>query len=715
MRCWSKKLMRVTVLAMCCGAGFSGVAAAGITALPGYEEFEEVSRISRTLGSEGRVSSIAWSGDGSAVEYTAGGAHFSFDLQQRVLKQVEQRSLKPDSSAQRSRWLRGRQRDQEPSPCGSWVAKCVDWNVHIEPVDGGEPITVTADGTRKHRYGKASWVYGEELRQNSAMWWSPCSGMLAFYELDEAEVPDYYLTGSLTQVRSTLMQEGYPKAGEPNPIARLWVYHMGSGSKVAIDVGEDTEQYIYNISWQPSDKPQLIFSRLNRRQDTLEVLAADPQTGQARVVVTEQQATFQDNWPTMLFLEDGQRFIWASERTGWQQFQLRHLDGQLVNELTRGEYVASSIVRVIEEADGGSGVVFYTAYSDDNPLNLQVHRVNLDGTEQVRLTRDGLNHTAVDVSPCGKWFVARSEAVNVPPTTRLYDGDGEVVAVLAEPDQQRIDELGWHEPELFTFKADDGEKDLYGVLYKPRDFDPKGTYPLLVSVYGGPLSQTVRNAWRPAEPLCEFGFLVASVDNRGTANRGKAFKDAAYLKLGIVDVKDQADAVVYLTQRPYVDGNRVGIYGTSYGGYLAALALMRYPDLFQVAVASAAVTDWRNYDTIYTERFMRKPEENLENYDAGSVLSHVTQLRGRLLILHGMVDDNVHPSNAFQLIDALHEAGKDFDLMLYPNRGHGLGIHARNLRIGYFVQHLLDGFEAGAGNELVREGSEQKDAAAIQQ
>lgn len=691
--------MRLNVLIVAVGIAVAcGSASADLSSLPGHDRFEQVTRAARTLGAEGRISRIAWSEDGTELVFQHGSEDMVFDLINRELRPMEEErrsGAREDSS--RGRWLRGRQRDQEESPCGHWIAKCVGWNVIIEQKDGDKVIVVTTDGERKHRYGKASWVYGEELRQNDAMWWSPDSSMLAFYELDETDVPDYYLTGGLTEVRSTLMLEGYPKAGEPNPIASLWVYHIESGERVAIDVGEETDQYIYNIRWTPNGD-ELLFSRLNRRQDTLEVLAADPRTGDARLVVTETQKTFQDNWPTMRFLEDGERFIWSTEQTGWEQFQLRHLDGRLLNQLTQGEYVAAAIVSVMEE----TGEMYYYAFSDENPLNQQLHRVNLDGTGQVRLTTASLNHT-VNVSPCGKWFTAQAEALNVPPATRLHDRTGALVATLAESDVSRIAELNWSEPELFSFLADDGETVLYGTLFKPSDFDPQRAYPLLISVYGGPLSQQVRNRYRPADATCEFGFIIATIDNRGTAGRGKAFKDAAYLQLGIVDIKDQADGVRYLVRRPYIDGDRVGIFGGSYGGYMAALALVKYPELFHIAVASAAVTDWRNYDTIYTERFMRTPEDNLENYDAGSVMTYVDQLQGRLLILHGMVDDNVHPSNAFQLINALHEAGKDFDLMMYPNRAHGLGIHARDMRLRYFVRHLIDPVSHGDTTRLVRD------------
>src|SRR5690606_25678169 len=227
-------------------------------------------------------------------------------------------------------------------------------------------------------------------------------------------------------------------------------------------------------------------------------------------------------------------------------------------------------------------------------------------------------------------------------------------------------------PELFTFKADDGVTAIYGILYKPADFDPSRKYPLVIDVYGGPFSHGILARFSPAHHGCPHGFLVAKIDNRGTRHRGTAFEAAAYMKLGEVDLKDQVDGVRHLVQRPYVDADRVGIYGHSYGGYMAALAILKYPDVFHVAVAGAPVTDWRNYDSIYTERFMRMPEENPEGYDAGSCLTYAGQLKGKLLLLHGMLDDNVHPSNTFQLMDALQKAGKPFDVMLYPNAGHGL-------------------------------------------
>jgi dipeptidyl-peptidase-4 len=242
--------------------------------------------------------------------------------------------------------------------------------------------------------------------------------------------------------------------------------------------------------------------------------------------------------------------------------------------------------------------------------------------------------------------------------------------------------------ELFSFRADDGETDVYGVLYTPAHFDPQKKYPLIVSVYGGPASRGLRNTFRLADPYCEFGFLIARIANRGTTARGKAFESATYLRLGEVDIQDQADGVRTLCERPYVDASRVGIYGHSYGGYMSALALLKYPDVFHVGVAGAPVTDWKNYDTIYTERYMRTPQENPDGYQAGSCLTHAKKLKGKLLLLHGLVDDNVHPANTWQLADALQRENRLFDMMIYPTSKHGLGRGSSTRRWRYLHRHL---------------------------
>jgi dipeptidyl-peptidase-4 len=302
-------------------------------------------------------------------------------------------------------------------------------------------------------------------------------------------------------------------------------------------------------------------------------------------------------------------------------------------------------------------------------MKLQLHRVGLDGKGERRLTDPALHHT-VAVAPDGKHFVDVAQTHDRPPVTRLLDASGQEVAELATSDLTRFEQLGLQRVELFTFTAADGATELYGMLHKPSSFDPDRSYPLLVSVYAGPATNGARETFAVPNPLTEYGFLVATLDSRSAAGRGKRFLDAIYQKLGTVEVDDQAAGVRTLAQRPYVDATRVGIFGTSYGGYVSAMAILRHPDVFQAASAASPVTDWRNYDSIYTERYMWLPQENGAGYDAGSTISIADRLTGRLMIYYGTADNNVHPSNALQLIEALQGAQKSFDVQVGPDRGH---------------------------------------------
>ena len=662
--------------------------------LPGYEQYQSMRDQMDSLVTGGEIERIRWSDGGATLRFQRSGKSFEFDLVKQEMREAGEEDegdagRRDRSQRDRRRPPRGAQRESEPSPDGQWTARCSDWNVVIEPSAGGESIVVTTAGTRKHRFGKASWVYGEELDQIDAMWWSPDSRHLAYYEFDETRVKDFHLVSGWTDLHTQPLVEGYPKPGEPNPIARLHLFSMDKRASTPVDVGADTEQYVYNIRFSP-DGTVLLFNRTNRRQNVLEVVAADVATGTSTVIVTERQELMQKNSPEMRILQDGRRFIWETEKTGWQHYELRNLDGSLLSTLTHGEYPAASILRVDEDlALPGGGVMYYTAYSGEHPLNVQLHRVNLDGSGDVRLTSEPLNHSAIDISPDGKWFVARFEAVDTPPTTALYDMSGQRITTLAESNTSKFDDLKLPMPELFTFKAADGKTDLYGVLYKPSTFEASRTYPLIIDVYGGPLSQRVRNTFRPGNASCELGFLIAVIDNRGTPNRGKAFESATYLKLGTVDLADQVEGVKHLAKRRFVDARRVGIQGFSYGGYMSALAIVKYPKVFAAAVAGSAVTDWKNYDTIYTERYMWIPAENEQGYTDGSCMTFAEQLQGKLLIMHGMVDDNVHPNNAFQLMEALYGANRRFEQVFFPNSGHGAGRPASDMIWEFFHEHLL--------------------------
>ncbi len=670
--------------------------------LPGFESFQRVREATAMLSGAGRVSRVEWADDGRSMTFVRGTNQFRLSLGDFSIKDLGKPSKpKPPSGPppRRSpRVGRARQATQALSPDGKWMARYRDFNVVIEtaPPKKGAPavdanatqvISVTKGGTEKFRYGTGCWVYGEELRQSSAMWWSPDSRRLAFYEMDERHLRDYHLTTGNTANYTDVQTVRYPKSGDANPVAGLLIYDRQTRRTTRVNVGGDPTQYIFNARFAP-DGSALLFNRTNRRQDTLEIVAADPATGRTRVVVREQQPAWQNNLSLMRFLDDKKRFIWETERTGWKQYELRHLNGSRLGPLSnlKGK-PATALVKV----DETSGWIYFTARSGGNPLNDHLHRVRPDGTGHTRLTRNALYYSTFNISPDHKWFVARREAVGVPPVMALFDAKGNEVVVLTErpdADKKMEAELGLAKPELFACKATDGKTIIYGTLYKPANFDPKRKYPLLVSVYGGPSSRGVSNRYSAANPYCEFGFLVATIANRGTAARGKAFETAGYLKLGTVDLDDQAAGVRHLAKRAYVDATRVGIAGHSYGGYMSALALLRYPDVFHVGVAGAPVTDWKNYDTIYTERYMRTPKENPDGYRAGSCLTHAKNLKGKLLLLHGLIDDNVHPANTWQLADTLQRAGKQFDMMIYPRSKHGLISHSSSLRWLYLHRHL---------------------------
>lgn len=663
--------------------------------MPGYEQYQRVGRAISGSVRSGALN-VTWQEDGKSFEYRRDGKLYRYDLATRKATEVEGAASPQGMQMGRGGPERGRQYEEATSPDGKLKAFYRDRNLWVSDAEGGNEFAVTTDGSveRRIKNGTASWVYGEELRQNTAMWWSPSGRKLAYYRFDESGVPDYFLQLDQTQIQSTMDIEAYPKAGVSNPIVELYVYDLDTRQTVQIDVRDGKPftndvvgHYVYGVRWSPDGK-EILFNRTNRRQNVMEFTACSPESGKCRVIVREEwPASWVENSPMIRFLEDGKRFIWASERTGWRNFYLYDLSGKLLATLTRHPFEVASIVRVDEKA----GHLYYMARSGDNHMKLQLHRVGLNGRGDRRLTDPAFHHT-VSLSPDGKHFVDVAQTHDQAPVTWLRDANGKGLVELARSDLSRYEELGLRPVELFTFKAADGVTELHGMLHRPSNFDPNRKYPVLVSVYGGPATNGARETFTLPNPLTEYGFLVVTFDLRSAAGRGKHFLDAIYEKLGVVEVDDLAAGVRSLHDRPYVDGSRVGIYGTSYGGYASAMALLRYPDLFHAASAASAVTDWRHYDTIYTERYMWLPQENTAGYDAGSALTYADKLKGRLMIYYGTADNNVHPSNSMQLIQALQRAGKSFEVQVGPDRGH-TGINTDRM-MEFFIEALA---ERGAG------------------
>ena len=670
--------------------------------MAGYEQAQRLTRESFTAVRGGALSAT-WV-DSTTFEYTRDAKRYRFEVPTRQATVIEANVTSAPGRGGRGRGgtavqpERGRQFASATSPDEALKVFYKDRNLFLSDADGSHELAITNEGGTANRvkYGTATWVYGEELDQKTAMWWSPDSRKIAYYRFDELPVPDYYVALDQTERQTKIDTEAYPKAGVPNPVVDLFIYDVATRQSVRVDVRDGKPfdnttvgQYVYRVSWS-ADGRELLFLRMNRRQNVMEVAAANPVTGACRVVLREEWPT---GWlkedPRMVFLGDGRRFIWESQRNGWNNFYLYDLTGKLITPLTSSTtFEAGALVKIDEQAR----VLFYTARDGDNPLKLQLHRVGLDGKGDRRLTDPAFHHTVGDciaglgsrpeqpsapgvcgISPDNRYFIDVYQTHDVPPATRLADAvDGHTVADLAQSDTTRFTELGLKKAEMFTFTAADGKTKLRGLLQFPSTFDPAKQYPALVSAYGGPefASNTARETFVTPSPLTEFGFLILNLDSRAVPGLGKRTLDSIYLKLGQTEMDDMAEGVRALWSRPYVDKTRVGIFGSSYGGFASAMELLRHPDVFAAASASSPPTDWRNYDTIYTERYMWIPQENQEGYDAGSAMTYAKNLKGRLLLYYGTADNNVHPSNSLQLIQALQNAGKSFDLQVGPDRGH---------------------------------------------
>jgi dipeptidyl-peptidase-4 len=718
-----------------CGAAVGLAAAIGalsvlltaqdrLKTMPGFEQYQRMSKEMAGAVKSGALT-VSWKDGGKAFEYAQDGKVLRFDVATRQTTEVGTAPAIPEGAGGRGGRgqgggpARGRQVSSVDSPDKTLKAFHKDRNLFVSDAAGANPSPVTTDGsgTDRIKYGTASWVYGEELSQTTAMWWSPDSKKLAYYRFDEKKVPDYFLQLDQTKLYTTVDTEAYPKSGEPNPIVDLFVYDITTKSTTKVDVrggkpfdNDVVGHYVYRISWS-ADGKELLFSRANRRQNILELVAANPATGRCRVILREEWPTgwIQEN-PTQIFLKDGRRFVWASERNGWQNYYLFDLSGTLINPLTRYDrFEAGSIVKIDEDAK----VLFVMARDGDNYLKQQLHRVSLDGKTDVRLTDPTFYHSvgncmtsgrgggppaggpggsapACGISPDNKFVADVYQTHDSPPATRLIDAvTGKLVTELAKSDLTKFNQLGLKKTEMFTYLAADGKTPLRGLISFPSNFDPAKKYPTIVGVYGGPASSgnTARETFVQANAMAEYGFLVVNLDSRAAPGMGKRTLDAIYLKLGQVEMDDMAEGIKALWNRPYFDRDRVGIQGTSYGGYSAVMCLLRHPEAFRAAAASSAVTSWLHYDTIYTERYMWIPQENKDGYDLGGAMKYADKLDGRLLIYYGTADNNVHPTNAMQLIQALQKAGKSFEVQVGPDAGHS-GVNQQRM-MEFFIENLV--------------------------
>jgi dipeptidyl-peptidase-4 len=565
--------------------------------------------------------------------------------------------------------------DPKISPDGRYVSFVRDHNLWLVSFADGKERAVTQGGTEEIRKGELDWVYPEELDIKTAYWWAPDSSAIAYLEMDERKVSQYPLVDFSSPTGEAEM-ERYPVAGDANPVVRVFAVSLNGGEPRAMDTGTETDIYIPRVNWLTGSK-QLAIQRLNRAQTMLDLLIADTATGKTRTILTENDANWINVSDDLCFLKDGKRFLWSSERSGYRHLYLFDLEGKQLAQITKGDWEVSAI----DAVDEARGLVYFTA-TEKSPLERQLYRIALDGTGFTPLTKDAGTHAAI-FAPNDAAFYDTYSNTATPQRQDLCRADGSRIAAINE---NRVAELANYHllpVEFLTVKSRDGVL-LNASIIKPPDFSPQKKYPVLVYTYGGPHAQVVRNAWGGAnflwhQLMAQKGYIIFSLDNRGSAGRGHAFETPLHFRLGAQELSDQRDGVQYLKSLPYVDSNRIGIWGWSYGGHMTLHAMFEAGEDFKAGFAGGPVTDWRYYDTIYTERYLGLPQKNEKGYQDSSPVKYAGQLKGKLLIAHGTADDNVHYGNTLSVIDKLIEAGKYTEVIAFPGRGHGASDPAARL------------------------------------
>jgi dipeptidyl-peptidase-4 len=553
-------------------------------------------------------------------------------------------------------------------------------NLYVEDVASAKITQLTRDGSRTTINGTFDWVYEEELGLQDGWRWNPDGQSIAYWQLDATGVRDFLLYDVTDSLYAFTTPVQYPKAGATNSAGRVGVVSAAGGETRWISIpGDPRNNYIARMEWGPrqgAGSRELVIQHLNRLQNTLHVMIADAQTGQVRTVFTEQDSAWVEQFDELRFLNGGKDVLWLSERSGWSHLYLMPRDGKAPRALTSGDFDVLSVQRV----DTIGKWVYYTA-SPDNPTQRYLYRVNYGKRgAPVRVTAANEPGThGYNLSPSGRFAVHTYSRFGQPPTTTLITlPDNRTLRTLVDNAalKAKVSGLRLGATEFRQVDIGDGIK-LNAWLIKPPNFDSTARYPVLFYVYGGPGSQTVTDAWGGSrylwhQMLAQRGYIVASVDNRGTGARGRAWRKITYKQLGVIETRDQAAAARAIGRLPYVDSTRLGMWGWSYGGFMSLNVMTQTPDVFSMGISVAPVTHWKYYDTIYTERYMGLPQDNAAGYDKGSPLTYAKNLKGRLLIVHGSGDDNVHLQNTEVMVNALVAANRPFSLMVYPNRNHSI-------------------------------------------
>lgn len=587
------------------------------------------------------------------------------------------------------------ERDPTFSPDGRKVAYIKNHNLYVLDLDTGQERPLTTEGSAFVLIGQFDWVYEEEFEIRTGFFWSPDSKLIAYYRLDQGRVPAFPLV-DFTAPHNKVEWLRYPKPGDPNSDVRIGVVSientLGVPPTTWMDLGKVADQLYPRVRWLPNSR-SLAILRMNRPQNQITLLIDDVATGESQLVLTEVERNGWIDLPDdFIFLEKTSRMLWPSERDGWRHIYLTDLKGNILTPLTQGDWEVTQIKGV----DESSGWVYFEG-TRASSLERRPYRVQLNGKKLEELNSEPGTHE-ISLSPNGKYYLDKYSSVTTPPRWTLFKSNGKAIRVIEANPIEARSKYTFTTPEFITVKGADGS-DMNAFIHKPPDFNPEKRYPVIFYTYGGPGSQIVVNRWTGArvyywhQILANEGYVIVGVDNRGTGGRGKAWKHKVYRQLGMLEPQDLVAAAKYFQSLPWVDPQRIGIWGWSYGGYNTLMSLLLGEGVFRAGVAVAPVTDWRNYDTIYTERYMNFPQVNPQGYDQSSAVKLANKLKAHLLIIHGTADDNVHITNTFQLIQELQKQRIPFELMVYPGKDHAImgkdtRIHLFNTILDFFHRNL---------------------------
>ena len=568
----------------------------------------------------------------------------------------------------------------EFSPDGTMISYVYQNNLYIYNINTKQTIQCTNNGKINNIInGATDWVYEEEFAIVKGYEWSDDSEYLAYYVFDESKVKEFSMDIFNSNLYPEQSKFKYPKAGEDNSIVEIFIFNLDKKEHIKAKINKSDDDYIPRIKWNKDSK--LCVQKLNRHQNHLQLIFINPISGEGELVYEEFDDYYIDIHDNLIFTNNG--FLWSSEKDGYNHLYFFEYKKNKMKKITKGEWEITNFYGFDKE----NNIIYYQS-NEESPLTKSIYSINLKGKNKKLLSKSvGVNNA--DFSKTFKYFINTHSNANSPNYITLQNNKGEVIRVLKDSKKlnNTLMEYNLSSKEFFSFKTD-YKVMLNGWIMKPKDFDENKKYPVLMYVYGGPGNQQVLDSWSGHymwyQLLCQKGYIIVCIDNRGTGGRGSEFKKCTYKELGKLETEDQIAGAKYLSTLKYIDINRIGIWGWSYGGYMSSLCLLKGNEYFNTAIAVAPVTNWRYYDTIYTERYMRTPQENPDGYDLNSPINYVDLLKGNYLLIHGSADDNVHYQNTMEMISALVKNNKQFELFVYPDKNHS--IYGGNTRIHLFTK-----------------------------